>query len=369
MVRLSPECRRWPCIAVVSCCVLVAGAAAARSAPAGETPVKPPPSGVPGPSAPAKVRRPPAPVKPWAKGVSAEDRVKALAMYRKGNKLFEDSQYKEALREYLKAIKVWDHPAIAYNIAECYVNLERPLDAYRNLKHSLRYGEAPIKKHFKQAQMYMRLLMGRLGRVRVECKRPGVRVTLDGKLLFIAPGKATRIVLASTHVLVASKRKYLTETKTVSVFPGRTVKVLLDPLPIRKLKLVRRWKRWIPWTVVGVGLAVAAAGVPMAVKAVASFRKYDQGLTDECPDGCLPEDRPGWMVDLRSKAELERGVAVGLLVASGGVLAAGLTLVLLNLPRALREKSSAGKKNLADRVIIAPSVAPNGATFTTGFRF
>ncbi|MFH2010649.1 MAG: tetratricopeptide repeat protein [bacterium] len=312
------------------------------------------------------------PVKPWAKGVSAADRSKALALYKEGNKHFEDSQYKEALARYLQAVKLWDHPAIRYNIAECYVNLERPLAAHRNLKRALRFGEAGLKTHYKQARTYLRLLSGRLGRIEVACREPGAKVTLDGVLLFTAPGKARRTVQVGKHVVVVSKPKFLTETRTLTVLPRKTIRLNLAPLPLRTIiKMKRRWKRWIPWTVLVSGAVVAAAvGVPLIVLAKSSFNKYDTNFETECSNGCFPSERSGAQADLLPQARNMRDSGIALVAISGAVIAAGVTLVLLNQPRAHRvNPRSLQKKRTEESVLLLPAVSPGRGAMTTGFRF
>ncbi|MFH2007809.1 MAG: hypothetical protein ABI333_14600 [bacterium] len=353
--------------ASVLCCASTVHPPAADAAPADDPlTAKPPPNARPAPE----------PVKPWAKGVPAARRSEALRLYKQGNKFFEDSQYAQALAEYRKAVELWDHPAIRYNIAVCYVNLERPLAAHRNLLRALRFGKAPLKAHYKQAQTYLRLLTGRLARLEVRCSVPGARVTLDGRLLFVAPGSATRTLIVGKHVLVATKPKHVTETRTVSLFPRKRVKVTLAPLPITKVfTLKRRWKRWIPWTILGIGVAVAATGIPLAFMADSTFKQYNKDFERECPDGCLPADRSTALQDLRSRGELERGFAITMLGLGGAVLATGITLVLLNLPRTVRtnvnrkHRDTTATAAAADRLILHPAVGPGQVSLTTGIRF
>src|SRR5262245_46605341 len=82
--------------------------------------------------------------KPWAEGVSAENQKAALALYKEGNKFFEESQYKDALAKYEQALAAWDHPAIRYNAAICRINLDQPVEAYDDIVAALRFGEPPL---------------------------------------------------------------------------------------------------------------------------------------------------------------------------------------------------------------------------------
>ena len=82
--------------------------------------------------------------KPWAAGVSAENQKAALDLYNDGAKAFGDADYKDALATYTRALALWDHPAIRYNIAVCLINLDRPVEALDNLEHAMRFGAAPL---------------------------------------------------------------------------------------------------------------------------------------------------------------------------------------------------------------------------------
>jgi len=57
--------------------------------------------------------------------------------------LFVLREYTDALARYQEAIGRWDHPAIRFNIAECYISLVQPLKAYENLELALAESVLP----------------------------------------------------------------------------------------------------------------------------------------------------------------------------------------------------------------------------------
>jgi tetratricopeptide (TPR) repeat protein len=66
---------------------------------------------------------------PFSQGVSKAKQEQAIALFEEGNKLFEEEKYSDALELYEKAIKKWDHPKIEFNLALCYSQIKKPLEA------------------------------------------------------------------------------------------------------------------------------------------------------------------------------------------------------------------------------------------------
>jgi hypothetical protein len=355
----------------VTAAMLALGAAAAIAQPAPDRPRAP--AAPPRTPATAPERARPAEVGPWHKGVSTEHKTQALALYNVGNTFFAKSQWSAALVKYAVAVKLWDHPGIRYNMAKCLMELKRYLEAHASLKLALRFGAAPLDppRLYKEGRFLMGVLNRLLVRVRIVCHQPGVRVTLDGRLLFVGPGEKTRLMdPAKRHVVVATKRKHITVTRTLAPLPGRLVVVTLKLMRLKKtLVMKRRWARWMPWTVLAAGAAVAVAGIPMVLKAVADFKEYDKGFDAWChePAGCFLSDRPPDLVDKHDKALVSRALAVTLLAVGGVGIATGVTLVILNIPRAMSPERA--PRPSKPRVSLVPTVRRGGGSVTLTLLF
>jgi hypothetical protein len=279
--------------------------------------------------------------RPWAEGVPQAKQDEALLIYEEANKLFEDSQHAAALARYRAALEVWDHPAIHYNAAVALIYLDQPLAAYDQLEAALRYGTAPFNADtYQQALTYQKLLRGQLAELKVACPEPGAEVALDGRPLFVGPGEATRRLLPGPHQLVARKPVFLTETRTLSLLPGKPASETLRLQDIRTLptKTVRRWPMWKPFTVVGAGLVVAAIGVPFYLDAKSSFDTYDKEVkrlcagSQGCAQGTIETTSP-WAIDARNRGSVENIVALSLFSVGAAAAATGLALAILNQPR------------------------------------
>lgn len=277
--------------------------------------------------------------RPWAAGVPAERQAEARRRYDEGNLLFEQEKYAQALTIYRRAVELWDHPAIRYNMAVALIHLDQPLAAYQNLASALRFGAEPLQADvYTQAITYRKLLLGQLARLKIECKEPGVEVSLDGERVFIGPGEEERVLTPGTHQIVAAKPAYITLTRAVTLGAGGAVDEVLEPMPMPVLepqRTERRWSTWKPWTVLGASAAVALAGIPLQLAANGSMDDYEKQVATACPAGCARNAVPAAARDAESRAHLENGLAIGLFAAGGAAVAAGVVMVLLNQPHAV----------------------------------
>jgi hypothetical protein len=308
--------------------------------------------------------------------VSSDRRARALRHFREGNRFFERSRYAEALTRYRTAVKAWDHPAIRYNMAVSQVHLDRPLRALSHLKQALRFGAGPLGPAlYRRALTYRKLLRGRVARVRVICRQPGVRVTLDGKPLFTAPGEQRRVVLPGKHALVARKEGYLTLSRAPFFIPGRETVVRVRLVPVQQaIRMQRRWRRWWPWATLGAGALVSALGVPLLLQARADLQDYDAEVKAACPRGCQPGALRPAVTDLQDRARAENVAAFVAFGLGGAALVAGITLVILNQPRAVQVEPDPDTQGGApsarrDRVQVLPAPLPGGGGLTARIRF
>jgi hypothetical protein len=333
-----------------------------RAQPA-EPPAQPAPS--PAPARPAK----PKPPKPWEKGVTAAQRATANRCYKQGNQLFGKGQYAKALGHYRRAARSWQHPSIQFNMAVCYIELDRPLDALATLRKALRFGQGPLTDElYVQAKRYLKLLKGRLAFVKVSCKEPDAQVTLDGKVLFTGPGTAERVVVPGLHQVVASKQGFVTLSKTLSLFSGKKTEVELKLVRLETVvEHKRRWRRWMPWTVFGAGAAIALTGLPLILKARSDYNKYDRIIADECDRGCATGDIPSDAKRAKKSGDAAYYSSITMFALGAATLAGGIVLIVLNQPRKVEREDVPSSKPAG--LTFLPVFWPNGGMLTTGFSF
>jgi hypothetical protein len=297
------------------------------------------------------------PERAWAVGVPPDRQAQALRIFEEGNALFEESHHAEALAKYRAAVELWNHPAIRYNMAVCLIHLDQPLQAFENLGQALRYGAAPLEPQtYAQALTYKKLLEGQLARLKVVCDQRGAQVSLDGEKLFDAPGEATRLLVPGAHQLVATLPGHLTESRALTLLPGKETVETLQLTALKSLATKRRWPVWKPWVVLAAGVAAALAGVPLLLQAKSDYASYDSAVaaTPACQTSCFPSDLPGPVQDLKSRAAAENGAGIGAFALGGAVAASAIVLLIMNQPRLVERPG-------ATRLSLAPMVGPGAA--------
>lgn len=194
--------------------------------------------------------------RPWAAGVSESEQAIARELYVAGNHEYTESRCAQALVKWKEAIQHWDNPAIRYNMVECLIDLDQPVEARDNLERSLAYGPAPLGADmYARGLTYRKLLDAQLAHVKIACREPGAMVTLDGKLLFTGPGMADQFLVPGEHQVVATKVGFLTASKTLVLVAGKlTTDDIRPTLEVKPTtRMVRRWERWKPWGVLAGG--------------------------------------------------------------------------------------------------------------------
>ena len=295
---------------------------------------------------------------PWERGVSNEDRVTASALFEEANQLFGEESHAAALEKYKQAITLWQHPLIQLNMAVTLVRLDRILEAADLLDAALRFGQSPYPttEEYRLAVDYQKLVGASVGTVEATCSKADTHVLLDGKPWFSCPATKQRRVLAGEHVVHAQSKGFVPSARRVVVAGGATVREQIELVPVdAAVTLVYPTPRWIPWTVLGAGLAIAASGVALYFDGKSGIDQYEQDLTNRCPNGCVSSMVSDLERD-RDRAVLEGRISIGVMITGGAAAVAGVVWASLNRPR---------------RVLPTFDLAPTtgGATASLGWRF
>jgi hypothetical protein len=304
---------------------------------------------------------------PFSEGVSKARQDQAIALFEAGNKLFEEEKYPDALDQYEKAIKKWDHPKIEFNLALCYVRIKKPLDAWEHIQRALQYGKEPLGALYSNALDQKATLEATLAELEVSSDQDDVKVMFDGKELFTGKSSTKMHVMPGTHQLVATREGYQPETKALDLPPGELTKQAIE-LQLEKVKVQvtrenyeRRWQWWIPWATVasGVGLALVGTGVYLAARS--DMKAYDTALFNACRMGCTPGMIDPKLTAQETHARTLSGVGVGFWVGGGVVAAAAGVMAVLNRPHLEIEGRPADVS-----IVVTPQYT--GASFTLMFR-
>lgn len=304
--------------------------------------------------------------RPWFEGVPERDRKRARDLFIEGNNLIAIPAFARAAGKYREAIDIWDNPAFHYNLAIAQINLLQQQQAYDSLKQAIRYGSAPLGDEMhKNAEAFMRKLESQLARVKVECSQKDVIVTLDGKALFVCPGKYQGFMQPGAHQLVARKEGYTTENRELVGSPGKESAVKLRLYKPDRVFTERKFAAWKPWAVVIGGAAMLGVSGYFDYTSSRGFDEYDNNFDDRCPAGCQADQIPPDFNDQLNSSRTQQNISRITYAIGGAAFLTGVALLYINRERVVRIK---GDKE-TQPVTVTPVIGPKNVGVSTTVRF
>jgi len=271
---------------------------------------------------------------PWAEGVSAEVQHRANVVFAAANDLFAKRDFAAAVKKYRESLELWDHPLVRFNLAVTLIRMDRVLEAADELDRSLQYGAEPFTPDlYQQALDYQKLVQGRVGELEVTCDQPHTHVLLDGKPWFDCPGTQKRRVLAGEHAVVGERGGFVPSAKRVLVAGGATTTETITLVGIERAITVRYpYPRWIGWTALGAGAAIAITGGAFRYLGGRNMERYETAFGVACPDGCDLAAHPD-LIDKHDHARFQGTLGIVLLATGGAIAVGGIIAAVLDRPR------------------------------------
>lgn len=248
------------------------------------------------------------------------------------------------------------------------MNLDQPIQVHEHLQAAIKFEAAPLgKDKFDHAKEYMLLVEKQIASVDVSCNKIGAEVLVDGvKVFTVTEGGENRYrakVKIGKHTFVARKTGYDAQIDAPFIEPGQNFRIELTLYTAEELtRYKRRWKQtWMPYAVIGGGVALAAGAVGLQFAAGNDYKDFDAAVARCGTMGCAPDSG---VDDFRKSGDTKRTMSyVGFGVA-GGALVAGLTLLYLNRNSAYQISADEYRKEQRDKgheVSVTPLVAPSMA--------
>lgn len=159
----------------------------------------------------------------WAAGAAAqdeEDRAAAREQFSTGVSRYEAGDYQGALEAFQEAYRLAPHPTVRVNMANCYEQLDRPLEALHHFERFLAEAESPSPQQRREVRSAIRRLEGRIGEVRLTVAPDGASVTIDNAETRRAPILEPVRLTAGTHHITVAMDGYETEHREVEVEGG-----------------------------------------------------------------------------------------------------------------------------------------------------
>lgn len=302
--------------------------------------------------------------RPWAAGISIERQKKALLEFREGNALLNQGLFARASETYLKALTTWPHPAIHYNLALAQMNLDQPIEAYENFQKAIAFGDAPLEKDkLEHAKEYMLLLEKQMATVEVTCDKIGAKVSVDGKEVFVGPGTYKARVRIGRHTFFADKKGYNARINAPFIGPGENFRIELKLYTAEELtRYNRRWDAtWMPYAVIGGGVAFGLLGVALELSANSSYNDYDDAVA-ACNMNNMGCPTSSELTDLRDSGDSKKTLGYISYGVAGAAIGTGVLLTILNRPKAYQIRPEELQEEQAkQKVSVTPIVTPTMA--------
>jgi hypothetical protein len=309
--------------------------------------------------------------RPWALGVSPDKQKLALERLQEGNMLVKESLFAQAVDKYREALAAWDHPGIHYNLALALLNLDRPFEVHEHLESALKFGAAPLDKDkFDHARSYLALIEKQLAVIDIQCEFAGATVSLDGRVVFQAPGRYKSLIRPGPHTVTAAKVGFSTTERTKVLLPGEpTVFHLNVYSPGELIGYRRRWPVAEPVLVTAAGGAFLIAGAILSIEARDRFKAFDDQVRNDptCTMGCLPSSD---LTSIRDRGHLYQNLAAVSYAVGGVALAGGALLLYMNRSIPYRiDPSERGAPAGGGGIDVAPMVGMHEAGLVGTARF
>ncbi len=300
--------------------------------------------------------------RPWAVGVSPAEQKVALQIFREGNAQLNDGLFARASETYKNALTHWKHPAIHYNLALALMNVDQPIEAYENLEKAIVFGEGPLEKDkFEHAKEYMLLLVKQIASIEVSCDKVGAKVSVDGKEVFVAPGTYKARVRIGKHTFVAEKQGYTTRINAPFIGPAENFRIELKLYTAEELtRYNRRWQStWMPYAVIGAGVAFGVLGVVLELSASASYNDYDKAVA-ACNMGTGNQGCPtsAELTSTRESGDTKKTLGYVSYGVAGAAVATGVVLALLNRPTSYQIRPEDLQETPPPAISFTPIITP-----------
>ena len=163
---------------------------------------------------------------------NTEAKTRAKALLGEGTRLYDSGEFAPALEKFTRAYAEYASPKLLYNIAQTERALGRFAEAMESFERFLVQPPEDAAEMTSDAHAAMAELQAKLGRLRIECAKPRVEISLDGKLVGLSPLPDLLWAEPGRHQITARHADLIPVVEDVEVNVGsvRKVMLLLQPL-------------------------------------------------------------------------------------------------------------------------------------------
>ncbi|MBK9070990.1 MAG: hypothetical protein IPL79_08320 [Myxococcales bacterium] len=311
--------------------------------------------------------------RPW-EAATEEQRARARALVARADEQYNDASVSRAVELYLEALAIWDHPAIHAPLAIAYNELDKPVEAYEHMQAAFAFGSEPLGSNHEVAQKRFEMIKKKIGTIEIKNTTAGAEIKLNGDVVLTDAGVATKIARAGQrHIVTATRKGMQTLTREPDVVGNETVAVVITMQPIQP-KYVRRYKKtWVPYTVAAAGVVVAGFGGLLYAQALGDKQQFNDLYGATCPTGCARaqwDDRNPLLSDLDASMKRQSALGIAGFAVGGALTATGITLLILNKPRAVwPDEAAPGAPAAPARLSVVPIIGRDLTGLATTWSF
>lgn len=162
---------------------------------------------------------------------SAQDeaaRAQAREQFGAGVQRYEAQNYQGALEAFQEAYRLAPHPMVRVNMANCYEQLRRPLEAMHHFERFLAESPSASRQQRREVETALRRLQQQIGELQLSIAPDGARVTIDAAETRRAPILEPVRLSAGTHRVEVRLDGYRSERRELEIVGGQTVRVSIQ---------------------------------------------------------------------------------------------------------------------------------------------
>lgn len=164
-----------------------------------------------------------------APSANAEAKGRAKALLGEGTRFYDQGEFAPALEKFTQAYAEYASPKLLYNIAQTKRALGRLAEAMDGFERFLLEPSDDTSEMIGDANAAMAELQAKLGRLHIECAKPRVEVSLDGKVVGLTPLPDLLWAEPGKHQITARHADTIPVVEDVEVVVGRIRNVVLLP--------------------------------------------------------------------------------------------------------------------------------------------
>jgi hypothetical protein len=161
---------------------------------------------------------------------SGNSRNQARFLFERGVGYYRSGRYEKALESFQEAYNVRPSPAVRVNIANCYDQMDRPLEAIFHYERFLAESDIGGDQR-REVESAVKRLRSKIGDVAIQVVPEGASVQIDGSQRRQAPLIEPVPMVAGKHVIEVTYPDYQSERREIEVQGGKPmeVSVILRP--------------------------------------------------------------------------------------------------------------------------------------------